>query len=145
MQSVQVSPRLSLRSLPLSLKSFNAQAKKEGADRIMDGMTARLQMLQKCDGGFPSCRKCRESREVVECIYRESETVKSEPPAELPLVPVATPQEVPLSITKPYQLGAGAVLDPFNWTPLSWAIRELFGPSSYSLSGVSPEDMNLRL
>jgi hypothetical protein len=71
--------------------------------------------------------------------------VKAEPSAELPLIPAAKPQEVPLSITKPSQFSVGAVFDPFNFTPVSWAIRELFDPSCYSLSGISPEDMNLRL
>ncbi|KAF9792681.1 hypothetical protein BJ322DRAFT_1152374 [Thelephora terrestris] len=99
---------------------------------------------KKCDGGLPSCRKCRESREVVECTYREPETVKPESPAELPLVPAATPLEVPPVVSKPYQFSTDAIFDPFNWTPVSWAIRELFGPSNYSLSGISPEDMNLR-
>lgn len=99
---------------------------------------------KKCDGGFPSCRKCRESREVVECTYRDFDTVKTEPPAELPFVSAVTPHQVPPTITKPSQFSKDATFDPFNWTPVSWAIRELFGPSSYSLSSISPEDMNLR-
>ena len=46
---------------------------------------------------------------------------------------------------KPSQFTMEPAIDPFNWAPVSLAILDFFNPSSYSLSGVSPEDMNLRL
>ncbi|KAF9647274.1 hypothetical protein BDM02DRAFT_3170273 [Thelephora ganbajun] len=99
---------------------------------------------KKCDGGLPSCRKCLESRSVVECTYREPETAKPEPPTELPPAPATTSHNIPTAITKPSQSNVNPAFDPFNWTPVSLAILEFFNPPNYSLSGVSPEDMNLR-
>ena len=71
--------------------------------------------------------------------------IKQEPQPELPLVSDVVTHEVHPAVTKPSQSRSDAVFDPFNWTPVSWAIWELSNNSNYSLSGISPEDMNLRL
>ena len=102
-------------------------------------------LLQRCDGGFPSCRKCLESRGVVECTYRETEMVKPEPPTELALTPSVVPRDIPPPIIKPSHFSVDTVSDPFNWTPVSLAILDFFNPPNYPLSSISPEDMNLRL
>ena len=64
---------------------------------------------------------------------------------ELPLVRSAAPQDIPSVITRPSQFTVEPAFDPFNWTPVSLAISDLYNHPDYSLSGVSPEDMNLRL
>ena len=118
-------------------RTFGSQMPQFRADRL----------YQRCDGRLPSCRKCLESRGVVECTYRETETVRPEPPTELPLVPrvISHNVSVPPPIVKPLQFGVDPVLDPFNWAPVSLAILDFFNPPNYPLSSISPEDMNLRL
>jgi len=101
--------------------------------------------FQKCDGGVPSCRKCLESRGVVECTYRETETVKLGPQAELAIVRTVASRDTPPYFANPPQFSVDPVFNPFDWAPVSLAILDFVNPSSYSLSGISPEDMNLRL
>jgi len=102
-------------------------------------------LFQKCDGGVPSCRKCRESRGVVECTYRETETVRPAPPEELAIVRSVASRDIPPYFASPPQFSVDPVFNSFNWAPVSLAILDFVNPSSYSLSGISPEDMNLRL
>jgi len=102
-------------------------------------------LLQKCDGGVPSCRKCLESRGVVECTYLETETVKPRPEAELAIVRSVASRDIPPHFASPPQISVDPVFNPFDWAPVSLAILDFVNPSSYSLSSISPEDMNLRL
>lgn len=52
---------------------------------------------------------------------------------------------VPPHFINPPQFSVGPVFNPFDWAPVSLAILDFVDPSGYSLSGISPEDMNLRL
>ena len=86
-----------------------------------------------------------ESRGVVECIYRDTETVRPGPPAELAIVRSVASRDIPPRFASPPQFTVDPVFNSFDWAPVSLAILDFVNPSSYSLSGISPEDMNLRL